>query len=97
MLHSILNKVGRFTESEAAHVASMMTPRRYKKNQWLLAEGIVCRGISLLVSGAAYQYAVNDIDENIIDLYTEKDWVMNYTSFVSQKPSATIIKAYITT
>ncbi|WP_259014544.1 Crp/Fnr family transcriptional regulator [Emticicia fluvialis] len=94
MLFEVLNKIGRFTESEAAFIASKMVTRQYKKNQWLLAEGIICRSISLVVSGAAYQFTLNDIDENIIDLYMANDWVMNYTSFVGQKPSATCIKAH---
>lgn len=94
MLYNILNKVGSFTENEVEYVASKMVPRHYKKNDWLLAEGIICRSVSLLVSGTAYQFALNDINENVIDLYSQSDWVMNYNSFVSQKPSTTFIKAY---
>ena len=71
-----------------------MTRRQFKKNQLLLAEGMICRSVLLVLSGAVYQFSVSDIEENVIDFYIEDDWVMNYPSFVGQKPSTTSIKAY---
>lgn len=94
MLQAILNKVGRFSDADLALLEKQFVRRQFKKNEVLLAEGTVCQSVFLLVSGAVYQFAVDDIDENIIDLYTTNDWVMNYQSFVGQKPSTTQIKAY---
>jgi CRP-like cAMP-binding protein len=94
MLASALNKIGRFTAEDIAVVEKVLVQKQFKKNEILLAEGTVCRSVFLLISGAAYQLSVNDIEENIIDFYIGNDWVMNYPSFVGQKPSTTQIKAY---
>ncbi len=94
MLDTILNKIGRFSAADIALAEKVMVQRQFKKNDIMLAEGEVARSVFMLASGTAYQFAINDIDENIIDLYTEKDCIMNYQSFVGQKPSTTQIKAY---
>lgn len=46
------------------------------------------------MSGAAYQFCYDDIDENILDLHIDTDWCLSYSSFITQKPSTVIIKAY---
>jgi CRP-like cAMP-binding protein len=94
MLATILNKVGRFSTSDIAEVEKVAVQRRFKKNEMLLTAGEVCRSAFFLISGTAYQFALNDIEENIIDLYTEGDSIINYVSFTGQKPSANNIRAY---
>lgn len=94
MLQAILNKVGRFSDADLALLEEQFVRRQFKKNEVLLAEGAICQSVFLVQTGAVYQSAIDDIDENIIDLYTTNDWVMNYQSFVGQKPSVTQIKAY---
>lgn len=94
MLDTILNKIGRFGAAEIDLVEKTAVRRQFKKNEMLLTEGEVSRSVFILVSGAAYQFACNDIEENIIDLYTDNDSIMNYPSFVGQKPSTTNIRAY---
>ncbi|WP_461791601.1 Crp/Fnr family transcriptional regulator [Pedobacter sp.] len=70
--------------------------REIRKGSELLSLGQVSQSVYLLVSGAAYQfdYDREGIEENILGLYTEGDWCFNNSSFVSQKPSVTIIAAY---
>jgi CRP-like cAMP-binding protein len=94
MLDTILNKVGRFSATDIAQVEKMAVKRHFKKNEMLLTAGEVCQSVFMLLSGTAYQFAVNEIEENIIDLYTEGDSIINYVSFTGQKPSLTYIKAY---
>lgn len=94
MLASALKNIGRFTADEIALAEKYLVKKQFKKNELLLAEGTICQSVYFLVSGAAYQFSVNDVEENVIDFYTENDWVMNYPSFVGQKPSTTQIKAY---
>ncbi len=94
MLDTILNKIGRFGADDIALAEKRAVRRQFKKNEMMLTEGEVSRSVFILVSGAAYQFALNDTEENIIDLYTDTDAIMNYTSFVGQKPSTTYIRAY---
>lgn len=94
MLQAALARIGRFDANNVALIEKLLVRKHFKRNEFLLTGGMVCKSVFLIVSGAAYQYLVNDIEENVIDLYTENDWVMNYTSFVGQKPATTQIKAY---
>lgn len=94
MLYTALEKIGRFSADELAFIEQHLVRKPFRKNDILLAEGVVCQSASFLVSGVAYQFSMNDIEENIIDLYLTNDWVINYQSFVGQRPSTTEIKAY---
>lgn len=94
MLQTSLKKIGRFTPEDIATVEKLLARKQFKRNEVLLAEGAICQSVCLLISGAVYQFSVNDIEENVIDFYIENDWIMNYPSFVGQKPSTTQIKAY---
>lgn len=90
----LLQAIGRFSEEEIALFENKAERKVFKKNDILLNEGQVCRSVFYIVSGAAYQFSNVDIAENIIGLHTEEDWCLNYFSFVRQKPSDVIIKAY---
>ncbi|GAB3512786.1 Crp/Fnr family transcriptional regulator [Emticicia fontis] len=94
MLQAALKKIGRFSDEDITLAEKLLIKRQFKKNELLLAEGAISQSAYLLISGAAYQLSMNDIDENVIDLYLENEWIMNYPSFVGQKPSTTQIKAY---
>jgi CRP-like cAMP-binding protein len=90
----ILNGLGSFTSDDISLFDTKAIKRNFKKNEVLLIEGKVSKSAFYVLSGEAYQFCYNDIDENIIDLYIEKEWCLNHSSFVTQKPSTTIIKAY---
>lgn len=94
MFQASFKKIGRFTDEEVGIAEKLLVRKQFKRNEVLLAEGAICQSVFLLVSGAAYQFSVNDIEENVIDFYIESDWIMNYNSFVGQRPSTTQIKAY---
>ncbi|RFS17882.1 Crp/Fnr family transcriptional regulator [Emticicia sp. C21] len=94
MLQASLKKIGRFTAEDIATLEKLLVRKQFKKNELLLTEGAICQSVFLLVSGAVYQFSVNDIEENVIDFYIQSDWIMNYASFVGQKPSTTQMKAY---
>ncbi len=70
--------------------------RKVAKNEIILNEGVISQTIFYVVSGAIYQFKIDDIDENVIDLHIADDWCLSYTSFISQKPSTNTIKAYST-
>ncbi len=90
----LLKNIGRFTAEEITRFTEKAISRNFKKNEILLNESEVCRSAFYIISGEAYQFSYDDIDENIIDLHTKHDWCLNHASFVTQKPSAVTIKAY---
>ncbi len=95
MITEVLRHVGTFSSGELAMIETYLERRELRKNDVLLPEGQVCRSVYFLVTGAFYQFRLNDVDEQIIDLHIEGDWFLNHLSFISQKPSDTTIKAYV--
>jgi CRP-like cAMP-binding protein len=94
MIKQVLSNIGRFSAEELNLIQEQCLNRRLKKNEILLESGQVCRSVYFILEGAFYQYRMNDIDENIIELHIENEWFLNYESFLSQKPSTETIKAY---
>ena len=94
MITQILENIGIFSAEELNLIQKHCNPRHLKKNEILLEAGQICSSIYFLVSGSFYQYRIIDIDQNIIELHIENEWFLNYSSFISQKPSIDTIKAY---
>jgi CRP-like cAMP-binding protein len=89
-----LNNIGRFSEYDIQLFNEKVSTLQYNKGETILAEGEVCNSFFYLQSGAAYQYIMLDIDENIIDLHLENEWCVNTQSFITQTKSRTAIKTY---
>jgi CRP-like cAMP-binding protein len=94
MLDDILKTVGKFSQEELNLFEKHLIKNNFKKNEILLNEGVICNKAWFILSGAVYQFRYDDIDENVFDLHCENDWFVGHSSFVTQKPSNTIIKAY---
>ncbi len=95
-LSVVLSAVGRFSEEDLARFESEAMPRKISKGTELLSLGQLSRSVYLVLSGAAYQfdYDGEQMEENILGLYTDGDWCFSHTSFVSQKPATSTIRAY---
>lgn len=93
-LRKCLDKIGAFSEEELTLVYESAVVSKFKKNEVILNTGQVCNSFYFILSGACYQYQMVDIEEKIIDLFTEYDCALNQLSFISQKPSNDIIKAF---
>jgi CRP-like cAMP-binding protein len=93
-IENLLKSIGHFTAEQVVLFTEKVIRRNFRKNEWLLNEGDVCKSAFYIISGEAYQFSYDDIDENIIDLHMKGDWCLNHSSFVTQKPSTVTIKAY---
>jgi CRP-like cAMP-binding protein len=95
MLAEILEKTGRFSDYDVTLFEKKTKIRTVKKGEIMLGEGEVCQTAFYVISGSFYQYNFKDeIEENVIDLHIENEWFLNEQSFIAQKPSENIIKAY---
>ena len=94
IVKGLLNNIGNFSDTEVILFSERAIKRTFQKNEILLNEGDVCQSAFHIISGEAFQFCYDDIDEQIIDLHIESDWCLNHSSFVTQKPSTVIIKAY---
>lgn len=85
---------GHFTDADVALLQKETHYKKLRKGDFLLNEGEVCASAFYLLSGAAYQFFLEDADEKIIDLHLENEWCLNPFSFINQQPSQTNLNSY---
>ena len=94
MTQHILRDIGQFSEADFTLFEKSVTKRSFNKNDLLLKEGEVCRSAFYILSGSFYQSQMGEIEDTIVDLHLQNEWMFNHTSFINQSPSKTSIKAF---
>ncbi|MDR6197110.1 Crp/Fnr family transcriptional regulator [Siphonobacter sp. SORGH_AS_0500] len=89
--------LGIFLERESQQIQSRLRLKQLQKNEFLLREGMLCQSMYFIQSGCVYEYTMGEVEERVTALYGPGEWCMNYSSFISQSPSQTSIKAYAAT
>ncbi len=85
----------KLSEDESNLLASVFKPKKFRKHQFLLQEGEVCKFAGFIVKGAFKQYTVDKTGkENILGLYIENFWVGDRESFMIGTPSPYFIDAF---
>jgi CRP-like cAMP-binding protein len=85
---------GRFSEEDLLLITNRLTVANYKKQTYFIKEGQVCQEVCFVNKGSFKQYMIGDDGTEIItNLFITGDWMLEYKSFTSQKPSTTIIEA----
>ena len=83
------------TGDEIDLIQSSFTPKKFRKRQYFLQEGEVCKYTAFIVKGAMRQYRVDDEgEEHIIKLFIENWWANDRESFMKQAPSNYFIDAW---
>src|SRR6185295_1862060 len=83
------------TEGEIDLIQTVFTPKKFRKRQYFLQEGEVCKYTAFIVKGAMRQYTVDDKgEEHIIRLYIENWWASDRESLVKGIPSIYFIDAW---
>src|ERR1700688_1987077 len=83
------------TEGEIDLIQSFFIPKKFRKRQYFLQEGEVCKYTAFIVKGAMRQYSVDDKgEEHIIRLYIENWWATDRESLMKQTPSIYFIDAW---
>lgn len=90
----ILASLGQFSNFESELFEKHSRKKMLNKNEVLLNEGEVCKCFYYILSGSFSQFQNYDIDEVIIDLHLQNEWMFNQQSLTEQAPSNTIIKAF---
>lgn len=69
-------------------IRNKFTAKHFRKNQYLLQEGEVCKYAIFIVKGALRQYSIDQKGvEHIVNLCTENWWVGDRESFTMLTPS----------
>jgi len=82
------------TEEEFNLCCQFFTPRKVRKNQFLLQQGEVCKHLAFVNSGCLREYSVDHKgEEHIIQFAISDWWIADLTSFLSGSPSTQYIDA----
>src|SRR6185436_11047465 len=83
------------TESELVMIKEAFVPKKFKKRQYFLQEGEVCKYMAFIVKGAMRQYSVdNKGAEHIVRLSIENWWAGDRESFTMLSPTIYNIDAW---
>ena len=82
-------------EGEIELTESVFQSKKFRKRQYFLQEGDVCKYTAFIVKGAMRQYTVDDKgEEHIVRLSIENWWVNDRESLMKQIPSIYFIDAW---
>jgi CRP-like cAMP-binding protein len=83
------------TGNEIDLIQSFFTAKKFRKRQYFLQEGEVCKNSVFIVKGAMRKYRVDDKgEEHIIRLYLENWWASDRESVATGAPSGYFIDAW---
>ena len=86
---------GTFSEDAIDHFVSYLREVSIKKGASILEHGETCQDIGFLQQGSFLQYYKDQhLNEKVVNLFVANDWVLNHSSFTSQKPSLHRIEAF---
>jgi len=96
MINSLLDSIQNLitlSPTEIDIVTSLFKERTYKKGEFFLEQGRICKQVGFVAKGLMRYYINHDGEEKIYDFSQENEYVCNYESFLPQKPSSKIIQA----
>ena len=91
---TLLGSIGQFSSFDLELFENHTTQKCFNKNDVILKEGEACKSLYFIQSGSFFQFQFKDIDEVIIDLHLEGEWMFNHQSLSEQTSSKTTIKAF---
>ncbi len=86
-LRSFLESFQFLQPDELETVIENTVVRVYKKGDFLLKEGEVCKECYAVISGCIREYRLKDGEEKTISFFTEGDPVNSFSSYTNQVPS----------
>jgi len=90
-----LKHSGNYSKDELALIEEALSFKILEKGEYLLQEGQVCSEFCFIEKGAIYQYKKDsELEEIVIDLSVDCDWVIDHKSFTARKPSIHNIQAF---
>lgn len=92
LLESIQNVIT-LSPAEKDLVTALFKEKSYKKGDFFLAGGQICKQVGFVTKGLLRYYINHDGEDKTYDFAQENNFVCNYESFLPQTPSTKIIQA----
>jgi CRP-like cAMP-binding protein len=96
MINSLLESIQSvitLSPAEKDLVIALFKEKTYKKGDFFLAGGQVCKQVGFVTKGLLRYYINHDGEDKTYDFAQENNFVCNYESFLPQSPSTKIIQA----
>ena len=96
MINTLLNSIQNLitlSPAEVDIVTALFKQKSYKKGEYFLEEGRICKQVGFVAKGLLRYYINHDGEEKIYDFSQENEYVCNYESFLPQLPSSKNIQA----
>jgi len=92
-IEKALSRVRTFSPTEVEMVAKAAESRPVKKHELILAEGLVCNFVIIVISGSLRLFHATEEKELTLNFFSEHDFAADHESFTGQKPSVNSIAA----
>jgi CRP-like cAMP-binding protein len=86
-LHAFLIQLVQIDDAAWEDMQDCFECRTYKKKEFFLAEGKICKEIAFIVKGSFRYFRTIDGQEKTTFFSFENNWVSAYTSFLNKTPS----------
>lgn len=96
MIESLLRSIKNIIPLSAAEidiVTFLFKEKTYKKGDFFLADGQICKQVGFVAKGLMRYYINHEGEEKTYAFSQENNYVCNYESFIPQSPSSKIIQA----
>lgn len=96
MINSLLQSIQNIITLSATErdiVVSLFKEKTYRKGDFFLADGQVCKQVGFVTKGLLRYYINHDGEEKTYDFAQENNFVCNYESFIPRTPSTKNIHA----
>ena len=96
MITSLLKNIQRLisiSDQEKDIIKSLFKEKTYKKGDYFLTDGQICKQVGFVSRGLMRYYINHDGEEKTYAFSQENQYVSNYESFLPQLPSSKIIQA----
>ena len=96
MIESLLDSIRSIITLSAAEkdiVTSLFKQKTYKKGDFFLADGQICKQVGFVTKGLFRYYINHDGEDKTYDFAEENNFVCNYESFIPRMPSTKNIQA----
>jgi CRP/FNR family transcriptional regulator, anaerobic regulatory protein len=92
-LRQHIEKITALTDEEFAHVQTFFTPKRVRKNQYLVHEGDEVKYEFLVLQGIYKVFYIdNDGKEHIVQFAQENWWMTDYIGYFKQKSATMFVE-----
>ncbi|HLA58530.1 MAG TPA: cyclic nucleotide-binding domain-containing protein [Puia sp.] len=96
MINSLLDSIQNLitlSPSEKELAITLFKEKIYKKGDFFLAEGQICKQVGFVAKGLLQYYINHNGEEKTYAFSQENQYVCNYESFLPQSPSSKVIQA----